>query len=292
MSPAGISPDARAVVRALVDLTTQVRRLADARQSDFVLTPDAADDVPPTAVVDDRQPAYAAVYAYIRRLGDVMPTSRIDRNAIIWHAVNAALDVGPVAPATTCSARYARTGTSQMRWCIRAADHDEHHTDSSGFHWDDSHAVYPVANGVVKVSVPYPRPTEEIRDERAVREYEAAALHRQGVISDSEVNAVFATAEASVEAPAADEDAPNMLRVLADRAARGVLSLPGEGEALRRRVEQLINGREMWKGKAEEVERDRDEKAAEYERMRDLLRSENERANAAIERETALEGGS
>ncbi|MFD4572076.1 hypothetical protein ACFWNK_01905 [Streptomyces sp. NPDC058417] len=43
--------DARAVVRAIDALTTQVKRLADAvaraadaRQSDFVLTPDAADD--------------------------------------------------------------------------------------------------------------------------------------------------------------------------------------------------------------------------------------------------------
>ncbi|MGI3198481.1 hypothetical protein ACRJ4B_16000 [Streptomyces sp. GTA36] len=49
-----LSPDARAVVRAVDTLTTQVRRLADAtaraadaRRSDFVLTPDAADDDPP-----------------------------------------------------------------------------------------------------------------------------------------------------------------------------------------------------------------------------------------------------
>jgi hypothetical protein len=52
-----------------------------------------------------------------------------------------------------------------------------------------------------------------------------------------------------------------MLRVLADRSARGVLS-PGEGDALRRRVEQLIAGRETWKTKAEEIERDRDQHAA------------------------------
>jgi hypothetical protein len=39
-----MSPDARAVVRAADALTTQVRRIADARQSDFALTPDAADD--------------------------------------------------------------------------------------------------------------------------------------------------------------------------------------------------------------------------------------------------------
>ncbi|MFF7901207.1 hypothetical protein ACFZCV_20780 [Streptomyces sp. NPDC007920] len=48
-------PDARAVVRAVDALTTQVKRIADAvsrsadaRQGDFVLTPDAADDAPTT----------------------------------------------------------------------------------------------------------------------------------------------------------------------------------------------------------------------------------------------------
>ncbi|MEU2062881.1 hypothetical protein [Streptomyces sp. NPDC013455] len=38
------SPDARDVVRALDALTTQVRRLADTRQSGIALTPDTADD--------------------------------------------------------------------------------------------------------------------------------------------------------------------------------------------------------------------------------------------------------
>lgn len=42
-----------------------------------------------------RQAAYDRVYAYIRGLGDEMPTGRVDRNAIIWHAVNAALDAHP-----------------------------------------------------------------------------------------------------------------------------------------------------------------------------------------------------
>lgn len=91
------SPDAKAVVRALEALTTQARRIADALTTPVVTYEDGADDAPPTAVAEDRQPAYAAVYAYIRQLGDVMPTSRIDRNAIIWHAVNAALDARPVA---------------------------------------------------------------------------------------------------------------------------------------------------------------------------------------------------
>lgn len=45
---------------------------------------------------DPRQPAYDAVYDYIRRLGDYLPPDRRHRNAIIWRAVHAALDATPV----------------------------------------------------------------------------------------------------------------------------------------------------------------------------------------------------
>ncbi|MGD1219982.1 hypothetical protein AB9Q10_16315 [Streptomyces krungchingensis] len=76
-------------------------------------------------------------------------------------------------------------------------------------------------------------------------------------------------------APAADETAPNMLRVLTDRAARGVL-VGTEGEALRRRVEQFIAGRAHWKAKAEEIEQDRDRLAAELARIRRALDPDDE----------------
>lgn len=39
-----------------------------------------------------RQPAYDAIYALIRRIGDHVPTSPIHRNALIWRAVETALD--------------------------------------------------------------------------------------------------------------------------------------------------------------------------------------------------------
>ncbi|MGW9022579.1 hypothetical protein ACWGOE_13965, partial [Leucobacter chromiiresistens] len=81
-------------------------------------------------------------------------------------------------------------------------------------------------------------------------------------------------------------DPLNLLRVLADRAARGVLS-EAEGVALRRRVEQIINGRATWKAKAEEIERDRDRIAAELaaERRRTgQRRAATQQAEAAIER--------
>ncbi|MFE2563053.1 hypothetical protein [Streptomyces mirabilis] len=45
---------------------------------------------------DPRQPAYDAVYEYIRALGDYLPTDRLHRNAVIWRAVHAALDATPV----------------------------------------------------------------------------------------------------------------------------------------------------------------------------------------------------
>lgn len=50
---------------------------------------------------DSRQAAYDAVFAYIRQQPrDFMPTTVVDRNAMIWHAVHAALDaVGVTGPA-------------------------------------------------------------------------------------------------------------------------------------------------------------------------------------------------
>ena len=70
--------------------------------------PDSADDghpEPPTeddlntalpVRLDPRQPAYDAVYAYLRALGDYLPPDPVHRNAVIWRAVHAALDATPV----------------------------------------------------------------------------------------------------------------------------------------------------------------------------------------------------
>ncbi|MFJ8995623.1 hypothetical protein ACIRQH_35110 [Streptomyces sp. NPDC102279] len=40
---------------------------------------------------DPRQPAYDAVYEYIRGLGPYLPPDPVHRNAILWRAVHAAL---------------------------------------------------------------------------------------------------------------------------------------------------------------------------------------------------------
>lgn len=45
---------------------------------------------------DQRQPAFDAVYAYIRALGQHLPPDPVHRNAIIWRAVTTALDATPV----------------------------------------------------------------------------------------------------------------------------------------------------------------------------------------------------
>jgi hypothetical protein len=46
--------------------------------------------------LDPRQPAYDAVYEYIRRLGPYLPPDPRHRNAVIWRAVHAALEATPV----------------------------------------------------------------------------------------------------------------------------------------------------------------------------------------------------
>jgi hypothetical protein len=53
----------------------------------------AAALVPASAPTDPRQPAYEAVFAYIQEQPrDFVPTTVVDRNAMIWRAVHAALD--------------------------------------------------------------------------------------------------------------------------------------------------------------------------------------------------------
>jgi chromosome segregation ATPase len=97
------------------------------------------------------------------------------------------------------------------------------------------------------------------------------------------------TTSPDTPSPLADDaPAPNLLHVLVDRAARGVLT-EGEAATFRRRVEQLRAGRETWKGKAEEIERDRDRIATQLEKLRAVLEYEHKRANDAIDREESAE---
>ncbi|MFE6284379.1 hypothetical protein [Streptomyces sp. NPDC057877] len=54
------------------------------------------EDEPTPDRPNSRQPAYDAVYAYIRGLGEYLPPDLVNRNATIWHAVHAALNATPV----------------------------------------------------------------------------------------------------------------------------------------------------------------------------------------------------
>lgn len=71
----------------------------------------------------DRQAAYDAVFAYIRqRPVDFLPATVVDRNAMIWRAVHAALDA--VLPAPTDRAAVLREEAARIR------DHCPDHLDS------------------------------------------------------------------------------------------------------------------------------------------------------------------
>ncbi|MGJ5895132.1 hypothetical protein ACSCBZ_24730 [Streptomyces niveiscabiei] len=206
--------DARAVVRAIDALTTQVRRVADALQTPVDTTPDE----PTTPTDDDR----------VTRLTEMLTGVRPKPMDPV-HILGAESPTDP----DTCRSIEVDGETISVR-------------GSGDF-------------------------TE--RDATFFREIVRAAKRRYETESS----------------PADDEDAPYLLRVLVDRAARGVLSLPGEGEALRRRVEQIINGRETWKGNAEHIEQDRDRIARHRDHLEELLRTETARANAAIDREHTAE---
>ncbi|WP_328934171.1 MULTISPECIES: hypothetical protein [unclassified Streptomyces] len=197
------SPDAKAVVRAAEALTTQVRRIADALSTTVVRYDVATDDTPTTD--DDalrRMLTNALTAEHYRRAREQIVASPEEHSAgmadVAMRIVSTCRAAEPPTPATECSAQYHRDGYSTE--CIRAAQHPGVHVDTKGFSWPEWSAVYPTDN-TVKVGPPLLRPVEQTEDERTVREHEAAALHRQGLISDSEVNAVFATADDDAVAP-------------------------------------------------------------------------------------------
>jgi hypothetical protein len=69
--------------------------------------------------LNTRQPAYDAVYAYIRELRNTLPPDAAHRNATIWRAVNAALDAQDT---------RAEAAIERVRAAVHIAD-DEDTTD-------------------------------------------------------------------------------------------------------------------------------------------------------------------
>ncbi|MFF6904544.1 hypothetical protein ACFY9Q_01210 [Streptomyces sp. NPDC012389] len=81
-------PNHRDLLRAVDRLTTQVRRIADTLETPVADEVDAVQ----TTGSDTERPAYNAVFAYIRsQPRDFLPATVVDRNAMIWRAVAAAL---------------------------------------------------------------------------------------------------------------------------------------------------------------------------------------------------------
>lgn len=55
------------------------------------------------------------------------------------------------APAAECSAQHRQFDDG--RHCIRAAQHQGDHIDERGYHWSDTVAIYPVADGTFRTGV-------------------------------------------------------------------------------------------------------------------------------------------
>lgn len=75
------------------------------------------------------------------------------------------------APAATCSAQYHGPGEDRARLCIRAAQHQRTaHTDEHGFHWSDTVAMYPVADGTFRIGTDVRAELRRVADETAATE--------------------------------------------------------------------------------------------------------------------------
>jgi len=89
-------------------------------------------------------------------------------------------------PAATCSAQY--HGAYQARLCIRAAQHQRTaHTDEHGFHWSDTVAVYPVADGTFRTGTDVRDELRRMADETATAETHACP-NCEGVDPDTCIN--------------------------------------------------------------------------------------------------------
>jgi hypothetical protein len=117
------------------------------------------------------------------------------------------------APAATCSAQH--HGHGKPRLCIRAAQHHRlAHTDEHGFHWSDTVAVYPVADGGERtgppaVSSPAPADRAALRQQIIDGLYEA---RRPGLGGMTEAEAVAHMADAVLAVLPAPVDRAAVLR--------------------------------------------------------------------------------
>lgn len=295
------SPDARAVARAIDALTTQVRRLADA----LTTTPDAPSDDATTTDHDGRT------------LGHWFPISE-ERTQDHARLVHEWVD-GQVAQARAAAEDAERTGRrdryaaalyatlelSALRgpWATAGPLRRKVWYDRA----DAAMAVADEEQAALRAEVGQALKRAEAM-EWAMESTTADALRHSGchmklmaqcqraeqAEDDLERARRISVALENEVAGGTAEDAgpaPHLVRILIDRAARGALT-PDEGAALRRRAEQIITGRETWKGRAERMERDYDCLTARYREERTRAEQAEDRAHRlaatcdAIERET------
>jgi hypothetical protein len=84
-------------------------------------------------------------------LTEILGTPEVIADAVL-AVLPAPTDRAADAPAAECSAQN-RNYESGPRQCIRAAQHHGDHIDENGFHWSDSVAVYPLADGTFRTGV-------------------------------------------------------------------------------------------------------------------------------------------
>lgn len=89
----------------------------------------------------------------------------VDRAAVLREAADA--------PAAECSAQHHRFDDGRL--CIRAAQHRGDHIDERGYHWSDTVAIYPLADGTVRTGVNLRAELRRMADEAQQRDTEAPA---------------------------------------------------------------------------------------------------------------------
>jgi hypothetical protein len=104
-------------------------------------------------------------YAPMRRSETVKANAYSRADAVL--AVLPAPADQATAPAAECSAQN-RNYESGPRLCIRAAQHHGDHIDERGFHWSDTVAVYPVADGTFRTGSNVRAALRRLADEAAV----------------------------------------------------------------------------------------------------------------------------
>lgn len=127
-----------------------------------------------SGLTPEQREAAAGQFEIVKALADRGPElPPLDRDPVALR-----LGLLAEAPAAECSAQH--HAFDDARLCIRAGQHRGDHIDERGFHWSDTVAVYPVADGTFRSGVR--QPDTETPDRAAV--YQALADDYEQLIAD------------------------------------------------------------------------------------------------------------